>query len=649
MALINQPKLDAYQRGSIATILFGLIFFAAGSGVFFFFSVPALTDWAAMKHWQPGSATVINVELETNHGDDSTTYKVVANYRYNYNGIEFTGHRVGLVRGSDNIGSWHQDTYHRLRANNITPVWINPDHPDQSIIDREMRWGHFLFSAFFLLVFGGVGTGVMVMGWHARSQQNEIDSLEGEFWQISPRWKENRILSNAKSGMLGLWFFAGFWNLISSSVFFIIHKELSAGNLIVLAALIFPLVGVGLLIWAIRATQQWKRFGKTPLILDPFPGELSDQVGGRVELNGQFQSYDSFTITLSCVNKRQVRSGKSTRTDKTVLWQDAKQVAAKSIGFNQWAIEFGFRPPMDLSPTSGGTVVNGIIWEVSVDGETTRGKLDRQWEIPVIVNQTRSGQSSLRSEETNEKYTNENRYDYLDHTDIAEVPIPESIVVIERDVRGTRFYYPMLRSKMAFIGIAVGGLFLGIGMAPILNEIPLFMRIIFSGLGGLCLIGSIYAVGNSLEVLIDQAGITSIRNVLGISFSRRVNKNDILSINYRITRHSSSSNRTTPYYSVFAVTADNRKITLGESLNNIGMVNQIIEKISKALGPKQEIPVNVIKNEFLSAKANLDPATVVKIRKIFSILSFLVFAGFIYFSGFGKEVFDLVSNLILNL
>ena len=37
------------------------------------------------------------------------------------------------------------------------PVWVNPDAPGESIIDRDIRWGLVGFKSIFLFVFGGVG------------------------------------------------------------------------------------------------------------------------------------------------------------------------------------------------------------------------------------------------------------------------------------------------------------------------------------------------------------------------------------------------------------------------------------------------------------------------------------------------------------
>ena len=55
------------------------------------------------------------------------------------------------------------------------------------------------------------------------------------------------IRSNAKSAVVGIWLFSGFWNLVSWPVLFAIPGEIEDGNMAALIALVFPLIGLCLL------------------------------------------------------------------------------------------------------------------------------------------------------------------------------------------------------------------------------------------------------------------------------------------------------------------------------------------------------------------------------------------------------------------
>ena len=83
-------------------------------------------------------------------------------------GKPYTGSRLGMskVGGSDNIDDWHHEVNARLEdaraAGKPVTVWVNPDNPAESVLDREMRWGELLFLVPFSLAFGGVGVGALV-------------------------------------------------------------------------------------------------------------------------------------------------------------------------------------------------------------------------------------------------------------------------------------------------------------------------------------------------------------------------------------------------------------------------------------------------------------------------------------------------------
>jgi hypothetical protein len=61
------------------------------------------------------------------------------------------------------------------------------------------------------------------------------------------------------------------------------------------------LVGLGLLVWAVRQTLAWRCFGMTLLELDPFPGAIGGDIGGLLELRLPYNPRCPFRITLTCL------------------------------------------------------------------------------------------------------------------------------------------------------------------------------------------------------------------------------------------------------------------------------------------------------------------------------------------------------------
>ena len=152
------------MKGRIFLTLFALPFF--GVGVWMAWSIGSnLHDAWQMRGWEAVPARLIAAGYETHTGDDSDTYEAYASYSFEYRGRSYTGDRVAIAGGADNIGDYQADLGNRLssllaRGEPVT-AWVNPEAPWESVIDRRLRWGLIGFKSIFLFVFGGVGLGLL--------------------------------------------------------------------------------------------------------------------------------------------------------------------------------------------------------------------------------------------------------------------------------------------------------------------------------------------------------------------------------------------------------------------------------------------------------------------------------------------------------
>jgi hypothetical protein len=117
------------------------------------------------------------------------------------------------------------------------------------------------------LVFSGFGFGLLVGLVFAAKAKKRTDAIKAahpdEPWLWRDDWAAGRIPSADKRSVVTAWTFAVFWNLVSSTVFFILPGELRKGNHKVLVALLFPIVGLGLLALAIQQSVRWRKFGQS--------------------------------------------------------------------------------------------------------------------------------------------------------------------------------------------------------------------------------------------------------------------------------------------------------------------------------------------------------------------------------------------------
>jgi len=171
--------------------LFALPFAAGGLGMLVLGVLPTLYDWGRMRVWTPVPATLTSASLETSRGRKSTTYGVSASYRYQVAGRDYEGQRVAIGSGHDNIGDFQQELGERLEAaqreGRTVPAWVNPSDPREAVLDRSLRAGLQLFKMLFVVVFGGVGVGMLYGAWRGRHGGASRQALAGT--QASASWQ----------------------------------------------------------------------------------------------------------------------------------------------------------------------------------------------------------------------------------------------------------------------------------------------------------------------------------------------------------------------------------------------------------------------------------------------------------------------------
>lgn len=170
----NKNEMGRGWQGRIG----GLLIFALFAGGFGWVGVGAIKSVTALLHgawvvrsWQPVPVEVLENELHasTDH-EGSTTYAVRARYHYEWAGRRYESTRVGLAGGgSDNIDDWHQVWDARLRAAREggppLTAWIDPQHPERAVLDRQLRWRQLLFLSPFAILFPLVALGAACGVW----------------------------------------------------------------------------------------------------------------------------------------------------------------------------------------------------------------------------------------------------------------------------------------------------------------------------------------------------------------------------------------------------------------------------------------------------------------------------------------------------
>lgn len=575
--------LDKHRKRSAGTwvlALFALPFAGVGIGSLLLAVLPTLYDWTRMQSWQPVEATLLSAKLHTSRSKNSNTYSVTASYRFQVAGQEVHGKRVAINERSDNIGDFNQELGARLeralRNGQTVQAWVNPSDVSDSVIDRSLRLGLLAFWMVFVLVFGGFGVGMLAYVWHARKKDAaRRPETEAEPWLARPEWANNHIRSHKRLEVWVAWGFATVWNLLALPAAIGGGPQmLRTENYAALGAVsLFVLVGLGLLVWAVRATLDARRYGEVYLQLDPFPGSIGGHFGATMSLSVPFQAGLHFDVTLSCVLHYRTRSaGKSGyESRESVVWQTegVAQVAPHAQGVE---LSFRFNVPRGL-PQSQEVDTEYHAWRVHIESADPALAFARTFDVPVYA--TGETSDDLAADAAQHPLQQQTRDAQVDEVSDLE-PIPG----------GVRLYLPygrLLRQNLVWLGM--GGALLGFGVMAGRMGAPTLFPVVFGGVGGAMVVWGFYALCNSLRVQLDQDGLQTERRLLGLRLAwHRVPARDIARL---AVKESYSTQTGTRHMSFFRVQVDlknGKKIAIADSLRGREAADQLLESIASATG-----------------------------------------------------------------
>jgi hypothetical protein len=564
--------------------IFGLPFFAVGA-YFLYTTAASFNDATQMASWLQTQGSLISAELSHHRSDDTTTYKANASYRYQVDGIEYSGDRVAIQGGSDNIGDFQKQLGRQLvklhRNQQPVTVYYDPSDPNRAVLNRDLRWGMIGFNAIFIIVFGGAGLGLIIFGLRGKLVIDTPEAKEKP-WLARPEWADNRILSDARSGTYMLWGFTIIWNVLSIPAAIHMPEVWRKEGALALLILLFPLIGMGLLYWTVKQTLEWRRFGYTPLTMDPFPGSIGGDVGGEILIEQPYLSDFVCEVTLSSIYSYSTGSGKNRSRSEEVKWQDSGYAEVKPTTRGM-RLGFSFSVPEGLTPSEDETD-NFYYWQLNIKAEQPGVDLDRSYTIPVYA--------------TSEK----SRYQRMDSGKETPRGMPEltaeMILPLRRNGTMYELYYPMLRqpvlsSIFTVVGVifAIAGVVLW-GKAADEGGMLYFLGGLFTFLGTIAALAGLYTALNSLYIAWDGKQIVTIRRLMGITIRWKNASYDEL-FGIELKKGSTSTQSGNKHQIEYHVLAKTQKgdIVLAENLDSHSkakLVTEFFREQFKLRGLKKE-------------------------------------------------------------
>lgn len=325
------------QMSGGCMVLFGMPFLIAGLAMGWFMYFPTLHTWWSARGWEQVPCWIESADMSSSHSSKGgTTYKTKARFRYKYDGREHHSEEVGLMGGSDNIGTFQQDAFAQIRPyqglEKPFRCFVNPDRPQQAVLFRDLRWGLLLLMSLFPMIFPLAGCLVAVQGGKqacaARKEKELAARHPGEPWRWRREWEGDSIKAE-NNGLVYLLALAGWILLVQGplALAIIVSGELTASPLAFLGLLPAALALMPLS-FAWRRLKTRGRLGRPTLWLKQTPVSPGRALEGELRFDRTLSPMDTLHVRVLCQRHITRRSGKSTSTTKETIWEDTKTFSA---------------------------------------------------------------------------------------------------------------------------------------------------------------------------------------------------------------------------------------------------------------------------------------------------------------------------------
>lgn len=375
--------------------------------------------------------------------------------------------------------------------------------------------------------------------------------------------------------MWGAWVFAALWNLVSfPSAFVGVRAALEQGNKAAFIAVLFPLVGIALLVRAVRATLQYKKYGVSRLELSTLPGVIGRGLTGTVRAPASLRPAEGFQVTLSCVQRVTTRTGKSTSTTENILWQEKRRVPgepSRTAAGMETHIPVAFRLPADARACDASDSTDRVLWRLQLSASVAGVDYQPVFEVPVF-----------RTPESD-------RPDPVDGgrlaettSGVAEYQQPaNSRIVVTTNRRGTEILFPAARNPGAAASLT---LFLVIWWGTVVVQVylgaPSFFPIATALFGILILIGALDLWIGVSRVTVDSGSVNVATGYLLPGRERSIAAADVADVSVAIGMRAGS----TVYYDVALVQKGGKKVIAGRYIRDKREAEWLAATIKGALG-----------------------------------------------------------------
>src|SRR5205814_4071481 len=243
----------------------------------------------------------------------------------------------------------------------------------------------------FGIVFMGVAAGVFwAISFGFRKAQQEAllrEQNPGKPWLWKLDWQSGTITSQGSAQAIFMTVFAIIWNAITvPAVVMVLKKGVYKETPAVLFILIFPLIGVLILISAVYQLLRQRKYGQSRLMLPHVPVSIGTMFRGEIITRLQERPENGFVLTAASVRRVTSGTGKSRSTTESTLWSDQETVAGASAvqTMEGLRIPFSIGIPTDVRETDQSDSNDETVWRLDVKAEVPGIEYAARFDLPVF-------------------------------------------------------------------------------------------------------------------------------------------------------------------------------------------------------------------------------------------------------------------------
>jgi hypothetical protein len=386
-----------------------------------------------------------------------------------------------------------------------------------------------------------------------------------EPWLWHAQWAAGEIHSSAKAGAIAVCVLALFWNAIalpSAVPTVLAHNLLDEPKFAPFA--IFPIIGLGLIAWAIHLLLRWNAYGDSRFEMKSVPGKIGGTLEGSIHVGGGIEPMRRVDLKLVCINHTSSGNSNSDRP----LWSDESEVTAGGDG----SIPVAFLIPPECRPSDEANFRDRISWRLFAQSPGGLVNYKSSFEVPVF----QIGETSVQASDAVDLRTRRDQR-------VSEFRPQGSAIRFGLTTGGqTEIYFRAFRNPSVVLGL-LGFLAIWSGVTYLIfsENAPLIFKVTWPALEAIVVVWVMAMMFGSTTVLIGDGELKVMWRLLGIPIStRRIASGDVLDV-----RSIAGMTAGTTVYRRIQVRYGNRsELNFGDGIKDPIEADWLATEICKALG-----------------------------------------------------------------